>query len=879
MRTDEIRQKFLGFFESKNHVIVPSSSLIPFNDPTLLFTNAGMNQFKDVFLGLEQRSYSCATSVQKCVRAGGKHNDLENVGFTARHHTFFEMLGNFSFGDYFKSTAIKYAWEFLTKILKLDPNRLYVTVYYTDDESYNIWHKEIGLTVDRIIRIQDKANGSSDNFWQMGDTGPCGPCTEIFYDHGAHIKGGLPGSIDEDGDRYVEIWNCVFMQYNRDEQGVLHNLPKPSVDTGMGLERISAVMQNVHSNYEIDIFKNLINKASLITNCRDYSNSTDKLSALKVLADHIRSTSFLISDGVMPDNEGRGYVLRRILRRSIRYGYKLGMREPFFYQLVEELVNQMGNTYTDLKANQAMIQKVIFNEEEKFFQTIHNGMLLLQDTLEQLQEKLLPGEIAFKLYDTYGFPLDLTETICEEALVKVDIDGFNQLMNKQKAQAKSNLKFKSSEIIEYNGEDTQFLGYELQEVRATVVALYTKEGQAINKLTTNTEAIVVLDKTVFYPEGGGQIGDSGILHDQNNSEFTFIVEDTHKIRSQVIGHFGKLTQGDIKVGDTLIATFDLEKRLATARNHSATHLVHKALQLVLGNNATQRGSLVCDKYARFDFSYDKALTFSQIHEIEKIVNTAIMNNYQTLIHEIPYEEALKKGAIALFGEKYKDTVRVIEMGDFSIELCGGTHVKRTGDIGCFIITQEAGVASGIRRIEIITGMEGYLYTLKLRHNMNEFAEILKCQNTLIVDKLKFLVEENKLLYKELLNLKSQNTTSVADELIKEAINLKDDIKFLVANLKDIDNKLALEMVDKIKDRLKSAIIIIGFENSGKYGLIVGVTTNLANNYKAGDIIKYLASLTGGKGGGRAELAQGGAKDLESLKKMLDSAYFYLKTLN
>ena len=859
MQVSQVRQKFLDYFKYHGHEVVKSSSLIPHDDPTLLFTNAGMNQFKDVFLGLESRNYVRATSSQKCVRAGGKHNDLENVGYTARHHTFFEMLGNFSFGDYFKFDAIKYAWGFLTTELKIPQDKLYVTVYHTDDEAYNIWHNEIGLSPDRIIRIGDKPNGASDNFWQMGDTGPCGPCTEIFYDHGAHIWGGLPGSAEEDGDRFIEIWNCVFMQFNRDEAGVLHALPKPSVDTGMGLERISAVMQHVHGNYEIDIFTKLIKHASELANCADLNNPS-----LKVLADHIRSISFLIADGVLPSNEGRGYVLRRILRRAIRHGYKLGLRNPFLYKLVITLVALMGEAYAELIINQEQIEKIIKQEEERFFQTIDNGMQLLQDQLKQVKNNVLSGEIAFKLYDTYGFPLDLTQDVCREFEIDVDITEFDSCMEKQKTMARISGKFKMNANVDYDGCETNFIGYTDISIEAKVVALYY-DNLAVEQLNANQDGVIVLDKTVFYAESGGQAGDSGVLQIDGGATLLINIHDTQKIRPQVVGHLGVVGNGTIKIGDTVTATIDLHKRLDCARNHSATHLLHRALHEVVGAHATQKGSSVTADYIRFDFAHDTSLD-KEIEEIERIVNRVIMHNYEITTKIMGYDDAIKSGAMALFGEKYTNAVRVVQMGDFSTELCGGTHVKRTGDIGFFSITSESGIANGVRRIEAITG-EASLH--RMQQNMailDKAREQLKAQSNDIINvKIDGIHQETKLLNKELNELKSKLASAQADGLLSKVKILASGIKLLVLQIDNLDIKAMQELTNKFKDKLvNNAVIILGGINTNRVNLVVGVSSDLTKQYKAGELVNKLAIICDGKGGGRPDLAQAGGSNIVKL---------------
>ncbi|MBX9865383.1 MAG: alanine--tRNA ligase [Burkholderiales bacterium] len=917
MQVNQIRQKFLDFFKSKGHEIVKSSSLIPHDDPTLLFTNAGMNQFKDTFLGLEKRDYTRATTSQKCVRAGGKHNDLENVGYTARHHTFFEMLGNFSFGDYFKTDAIKYAWEFLTSSewLNLPTEKLYVTVYHTDDEAFDIWHKDIGLAAERIIRIGDKASGGSDNFWQMGDTGPCGPCSEIFYDHGADIWGGLPGTPEEDGDRFIEIWNNVFMQFNRDETGKLNLLPKPSVDTGMGIERISAVLQNVHSNYEIDLFVKLIDAAAQITHTTDKTNAS-----LKVLADHIRSVAFLIADGALPSNEGRGYVVRRIIRRAIRHGYKLGRREPFFNQLVATLVSEMGDAYPELILNKELIEKIIFQEEERFFQTIDNGMTLLNvemhnkvfahllknkvfdafnenwmfledqdkealDTLSRLikenkltekqihalSKEVLPGDVAFKLYDTYGFPLDLVQDILREVHVIVDINGFDQCMAKQKDMARAAGKFKIAGSLEYSGCETEFIGYDENSCAAKVVALY-RDGVAVTQLIAGDEGIIVLDQSVFYAESGGQTGDTGTIVADGGVSCLFAVEDTQKISAAVHGHSGKLTHGSLKIGDEVIATLDLHQRIATARNHSVTHLLHKALHEVIGTHATQKGSLVSSDLTRFDFANDKGLTQAQINEIERIVNHVIMQNYEVAIDEMSYDEAIKTGAMALFGEKYTSDVRVVKMGEFSTELCGGTHVIQTGDIGFFTITSEGGIANGVRRIEAITGEAALLRMQQNMAVLDIARDKLKAQsNDLLNIKIDAVLADNKAQNKEIAELKAKLATYQAEALLDQATTLANGAKLLVLRLDGLESKALVELAEKIKDKLVSGIVVIGAVNAERVNLVAGVTKDLINQYKAGEIIAKLAVTVGGKGGGRPDLAQAGGSETHKLDEALAQA--------
>jgi len=862
MQTQQVRQKFIDYFHRHGHEVVPSSSLVPHGDATLLFTNAGMNQFKDVFLGFDKRSYTKAVSAQKCVRAGGKHNDLENVGYTARHHTFFEMLGNFSFGDYFKREAIEFAWNFLTQELQLAPDRLYVTVYHTDDEAYDIWRNHIGLAAPRIIRIGDKPNGGSDNFWQMGDVGPCGPCTEIFYDKGSEIAGGLPGSENEDGERYTEVWNCVFMQYNRDEKGQLHPLPKPSVDTGMGLERITAVMQNVNSNYDIDLFQALIRRAAHLTKCTDITHAS-----LKVIADHIRSISFLIADGVVPANEGRGYVLRRIIRRAVRHGYKLGVTSSFLYQMVAELVTQMGDFYGELVTHQSKIEQTIHGEEEKFYQTIANGMGLLQSQLANLQGSTLSGEVAFKLYDTYGFPLDLTDDICKEYNVVVDHSEFNQAMAQQKTRAKSANKFKQGTLFDYTGAPTEFLGYDKTHHQAQIVALFNSDNQPVTKLALGDSGVVVLDSSVFYAESGGQVGDTGVITHTTLGEFN--VEDTQKIKQQVIGHFGVITHGQLAIGDVVSASINQDLRQATKRNHSATHLLHKALHQVLGSHALQKGSYVCADYTRFDFAHDKPLTAKEIEQIETLVNQVIMANYNVSCSTMAYDDAIAQGVMALFGEKYASDVRVISMGDFSRELCGGTHVERTGDIGLFTITSQASVASGIRRIEAITGSAALKRMQQNMAILDELRSVFKAQtNDVILTKVQQQVTETKDLIKQLGELQGQLAATKANTLLDNAVVLANGVKSLVVELPGVDNKALLEVMDQLKHKLASGIITLVAINAERVNLMVGVTKDLVGKYKAGNILAKLAPLVGGKGGGRPDLAQGSGTEVANVAHAL-----------
>ncbi|MDP9292722.1 MAG: alanine--tRNA ligase [Verrucomicrobiota bacterium] len=870
MTACEIREKFLKFFESKGHTLVRSSSLVPGNDPTLLFTNAGMNQFKDVFLGLEQRPYKRAASSQKCVRAGGKHNDLENVGYTARHHTFFEMLGNFSFSDYFKRDAIRYAWELLTEVFDLPADKLWVTVYAEDDEAYGIWAADIGMPRDRIVRIGDNkgARYASDNFWMMGETGPCGPCSEIFYDHGPEIPGGPPGSAAEDGDRYIEIWNNVFMQFNRDEAGVLHELPKPSVDTGMGLERITAVLQNVHSNYEIDLFVTLIDAAARETGCTDRENNS-----LKVIADHIRACSFLIADGVIPGNEGRGYVLRRIIRRALRHGYQLGKTEPFFYKLVADLAREMGEAYPELVEQRERIASVLKQEEERFGETLENGMRILEAALHR-EDKMLDGETAFTLYDTFGFPIDLTADIARERHVTLDTAGFEAAMERQRSQARAAGKFKAAAGLEYSGVKTNFVGYEdiSTQTEAEVIALYF-EGTRVAQLSEGQSGIVVLDKTPFYAEAGGQVGDQGIIYGEvgppNHSGFsTFSVDDTQKIQPEVYGHHGQVTTGDFKIGQKVRAEVDNERRSRTVRNHSATHLMHKALRDVLGPHVQQKGSLVDADKTRFDFSHTSAITPEQIERIEEIVNREVLANIATRINVLPYDEAVKKGAMALFGEKYGDVVRSLEIGS-SHELCGGTHVQRTGDIGLFKIVSEGGVASGIRRIEAVTGEGALALVQSLEKRVHEASAALKTQPEELNERIAQMLDTVKRLEKELARLKSKLASSQGDDLTARAVDIK-GIKVLAATLEGADAKTLRETMDKLKDKLKTAAIVLGAVNDGRVSLIAGVTADTVGRIKAGDLVNFVAQQVGGKGGGKPDMAQAGGTEPSKLSHALES---------
>ncbi|PRF77753.1 alanine--tRNA ligase [Burkholderia multivorans] len=863
MKAAEIREKFLKFFESKGHTIVRSSSLVPGNDPTLMFTNSGMVQFKDVFLGTDRRPYTRATTAQRSVRAGGKHNDLENVGYTARHHTFFEMLGNFSFGDYFKHDAIRFAWELLTTVYMLPKDKLWVTVYQEDDEAYDIWAKEVGVPTERIIRIGDNkgARYASDNFWTMGDTGPCGPCTEIFYDHGPEVWGGPPGSPEEDGDRYIEIWNLVFMQFNRDAQGNMTRLPKPCVDTGMGLERLAAVLQHVHSNYEIDLFQNLIKAAARVTEVSDLNNNS-----LKVIADHIRACAFLIVDGVIPGNEGRGYVLRRIVRRAIRHGYKLGRKGAFFHKLVADLVAEMGAAYTELKEAEQRVTDVLRQEEERFFETIEHGMSILESALADLEAKggkVLDGELAFKLHDTYGFPLDLTADVCRERGVTVDEPAFDDAMARQREQARAAGKFKAAQGLEYTGAKTTFHGYEeIAFDDAKVVALYV-DGSAVTEVKAGQDAVVVLDHTPFYAESGGQVGDQGVLA---NASTRFAVADTLKVQADVIGHHGTLEQGTLKVGDVLRAEIDAQRRARTQRNHSATHLMHNALREVLGSHVQQKGSLVDADKTRFDFAHNAPLTDDEIRRVEQIVNDEILANAPGIVRVMPYDEAVKGGAMALFGEKYGDEVRVLDLG-FSRELCGGTHVSRTGDIGLFKIVMEGGVAAGIRRVEAITGDNAVRYVQELDARVNEAAAALKAQPAELTQRIAQVQDQVKSLEKELAALKSKLASSQGDELAQQAVEVG-GVHVLAATLDGADAKTLRETVDKLKDKLKSAAIVLAAVEGGKVSLIAGVTAEASKKVKAGELVNFVAQQVGGKGGGRPDMAQAGGTEPANLPAAL-----------
>jgi alanyl-tRNA synthetase len=866
MKAAEIRQTFLKFFESKGHTIVASSPVVPGDDPTLLFTNAGMNQFKDVFLGFDKRPYTRATTAQKCIRAGGKHNDLENVGYTARHHTFFEMLGNFSFGDYFKRDAIHYAWELLTEHFKLPASKLWVTVYAEDDEAYDIWHKDVGVPAERIVRIGDNkgARYASDNFWMMGDTGPCGPCTEIFYDHGEGIPGGPPGSPDEDGDRYIEIWNNVFMQFNRDEAGVMHKLPKPSVDTGMGLERIAAVLQHVHSNYEIDLFVALLAAAKQAVDAAGAGDCDKDSPSLKVIADHIRACAFTVADGVIPGNEGRGYVLRRIARRGIRHGYKLGARKPFFFSLVRELVNQMGEAYPELRQHETRITEVLKQEEERFFQTIAHGMEILEGALAG-GTKQLDGELAFKLHDTYGFPLDLTADVCRERGVTVDSAGFDAAMTRQREQARAAGKFKMAAGLEYSGTPTTFHGYDhLAHEGAKVTAVYV-DGSPVPAARAGDDAVIVLDHTPFYAESGGQVGDTGELR---NNTSRFLVEDTQKIQADVFGHHGRVVEGEIKVGDTLNARVDGEQRAKTVRNHSATHLMHKALREVLGAHVQQKGSLVNAERTRFDFAHNAPMTEEQIRKVEALVNAEILSNAGTQARVMPIDEAQKLGAMMLFGEKYGDEVRVLDIGS-SRELCGGTHVARTGDIGLFKIVAEGGVAAGVRRVEAVTGENALAYLQGLESTVNQLAGTLKATATEVPNRVAQVLDQVRALEKELAAVKGKLASAQGDELLSQAVDVK-GLRVLAATLDGADAKTLRETMDKLKDKLKTAAIVLAAVDGGKVQLAAGVTSDSTAKVKAGELVNFVAQQVGGKGGGKPDLAMAGGTDASKLSQALAS---------
>ena len=870
MKSAEIRDKFLKFFESQGHTIVRASSLVPANDPTLLFTNSGMVQFKDVFTGREKRPYSRATTSQKSLRAGGKHNDLENVGYTARHHTFFEMLGNFSFGDYFKRDAIRYAWTLLTEVYKLPKDKLWTTVYINDDEAYDIWTREIGVPPERCVRIGDKPGQPqyvSDNFWQMADTGPCGPCSEIFYDHGPEVAGGPPGSPDADGDRYIEVWNLVFMQFDRDASGTLTPLPKPCVDTGMGLERLAAVLQHVHSNYEIDLFQTLIGAAARATGTQDLANNS-----LKVIADHIRACAFLIADGVIPGNEGRGYVLRRIIRRALRHGYKLGRTQPFFHSLVADLAAEMGDAYPELREQQARIEAVLRQEEERFGETLENGMKILEGALGRLgsgDARMLDGDTAFLLYDTYGFPVDLTADICRERGIAMDVAGFDQAMERQREQARAAGKFKMAAGVEYSGTRTRFTGYDYLSGEGKVVALYV-DGTPVNEIRAGQSGIVVLDSTPFYAESGGQVGDVGELV---GSGGTFDVTDTQKIQPDVFGHHGSVRTGSIEFGDKIGARVNATLRARSMNNHSATHLMHAALRKVLGTHVQQKGSLVDAERTRFDFAHDKPMTADEIRQVEAMVNHAIRSNAQVTPSVMKYDDAIRAGALAFFGDKYGDEVRVIAMGEgdnhHSTELCGGTHVKRTGDIGFFKIVAEGGVAAGVRRVEAVTGEGALSYVQALDRQLTEVAGALKAPAAEATTRIAHLQDSLKSMEKELARLKGKLASSQGDDLAARAIDIG-GIKVLAAQLEGADAKVLRDTVDQLKNKLKSAAIVLAVVDGGKVQLAAGVTADATARIKAGELANFVAQQVGGKGGGRADMAMAGGSDPTHLAAALDS---------
>ncbi|MFQ2707124.1 alanine--tRNA ligase [Aeromonas caviae] len=869
MSTSEIRAAFLEYFRTQGHQVVSSSSLVPHNDPTLLFTNAGMNQFKDVFLGADKRAYHRATTAQRCVRAGGKHNDLENVGYTARHHTFFEMLGNFSFGDYFKQDAIRFAWEFLTGTLKLPKERLLVTVYATDDEAFDIWEKEVGVPADRIVRIGDNKGApyASDNFWAMGDTGPCGPCTEIFYDHGDHIWGGPPGSPEEDGDRFIEIWNVVFMQFNRQADGTMEPLPRPSVDTGMGLERISAIMQGVHSNYEIDIFQALIKKAAEIVGTTDLSNQS-----LRVIADHIRSCAFLVADGVMPSNEGRGYVLRRIIRRAVRHGRKLGATDVFFYKLAAELAVQMKDVAAELIAQLPLVERVLRIEEEQFVRTLDRGLLLLEDALANLGDaKVIPGEVVFKLYDTYGFPADLTADVVREREIGIDEEGFKAEMEKQRARAKEASSFgvNYNDVLKLDFE-TPFTGYKQLSQNTQVVGIY-KDGVEVNGLIAGEEAVIVLTETPFYAESGGQVGDSGILKVDDG---IFAVTDTQKAGKAII-HKGYLELGTLEKGAEVEAVVDGDRRQAIALNHSVTHLLHAALRQALGEHVTQKGSLVGAERMRFDFSHFEGLTMATIRRIEELVNAQIRANHEVATQLMGLEEAKSAGAMALFGEKYEDDVRVVRMGDYSTELCGGTHARRTGDIGFFKIIAESGIAAGVRRIEAVTGKSAIDLMHQLGEQIEEAAALVKGDQFSIADKVRQVLDKAKMMERELEQLKAKLAAQAGNDLLSQVIDINGQ-KVLVAALEGVDPKSLRGMLDELKNQMKSGVVLLATSSDGKVNLIAGVTNDLTGKVKAGELVNLVAQQVGGKGGGRPDMAQAGGTQPEAVPAALQSVHSWLE---
>jgi alanyl-tRNA synthetase len=862
MKSADIRASFLDFFAQRDHAVVASSPLVPANDPTLLFTNSGMVQFKDVFLGRENRTYKRATTAQRCLRAGGKHNDLENVGYTARHHTFFEMLGNFSFGDYFKRDAIRYAWELLTKAWGLSGERMWITVYETDDEAYDIWTRDVGVPPDRVVRIGDKPGAGkyqSDNFWQMGDTGPCGPCSEIFWDHGPDVPGGPPGSADADGDRYIEIWNLVFMQFNRDEAGALHPLPKPSVDTGMGLERIAAVLQGVHSNYEIDLFRDLITAAARETGTRDLADNS-----LKVIADHIRACAFLIVDGVIPGNEGRGYVLRRIIRRALRHGYQLGQKQPFFHRLVDDLARIMGPAYPELVKSQERAKQVLRAEEERFGETLENGMKVLEGALTR-EDRMLDGETVFQLYDTFGFPVDLTADIARGRGVMIDHAGFEAAMGRQREQARAASKFKMAAGVEYHGKPTEFLGYETLETEGKVVAIY-REGTQVDEIQSGETATVVLDRTPFYAESGGQVGDRGELV---GSGGTFVVDDTQKIQPEVFGHQGRLKTGRLRVGETVRARVDTVARARAAWNHSATHLMHAALRQVLGPHVQQKGSLVDPERTRFDFSHNEPMTEDQIRQVESLVNREIRRNTEVSARIMKYDDAIRAGALAFFGDKYGNEVRVLQMGDFSTELCGGTHVRRTGDIGFFKIVSETGIAAGVRRVEAVTAEGALALVQDHEARLAAAAAALKAQPDEITTKIRQVLDNVRSLEKELARLKSRVAAAQGDELLEQAEEVK-GVKVLAASLDGADAKALRETMDKLKDKLRSATIVLAASDGARVTLIAGVTPDLTAKVKAGDLVNFVAQQVGGKGGGRPDMAQAGGTEPAKVPAALGS---------
>ncbi|MBJ55383.1 MAG: alanine--tRNA ligase [Gammaproteobacteria bacterium] len=868
MKSNDIRQSFLNYFKSKGHEIVPSSSLVPGNDPTLLFTNAGMVQFKDLFLGSEVRSYTRAVSSQRCVRAGGKHNDLENVGYTARHHTFFEMLGNFSFGDYFKEDAIRYAWEFLTESLQLPREKLWVTVFQDDDEAAEIWTSKIGVPADRVVRLGEKSN-----FWQMGDTGPCGPCSEIFYDHGPEVAGGPPGSPDEDGDLYIEIWNLVFMQFDRQPSGELVPLPKPSVDTGMGLERLAAVLQHVHSNYEIDLFQNLLKAAAEITGVADTTNTS-----LRVIADHIRSCAFLVLDGVTPSNEGRGYVLRRIIRRAVRHGYQLGVKDVFFYRLVAALVTEMGEAYPALKKDQARVERVLREEEQQFARTLENGMQILEQAISQLKGEVLPGDTVFRLYDTYGFPVDLTADVAREHNLTLDMAGFEQAMEGQRQQARAASQFNAVEKLSIEGAAaTEFVGYDTLREDARVLAIY-QDGKAVQNLIGNTEAVVLLDISPFYGESGGQAGDRGALEVRQNGAISalFDVQDTQKQGEHVL-HKGTLRQGRLSVGDSLTAAVEEQNRHATMLNHSATHLLHAALRTVLGEHVTQKGSLVTADRLRFDFSHNSPLTAEEVSKIERLVNVEILRNEPVHKEVMSMDQAMEKGALALFGEKYGDKVRVVTMGDFSTELCGGTHVDRTGDIGLFKLVAESGIAAGVRRVEAVTGLGALQYVEREEQVLRQVCETLRSSADGVAERVQQVVANLRSTEKELEQLKGKLASAAGSDIASSAVEVN-GIKVLAQQVEGFDSKALRETVDKLKNKLGSAVVVLGCADGGKVALVAGVTQDLTDRIKAGDIVNSVAQQVGGKGGGRADMAMAGGSDAAALPAALASVIETVKQI-